>query len=132
MLKDSKKLGIRVSVLAITIFLLNLLAMEFHWYFSVWYFDIIMHFLGGFFVCLALIWLWKKDGISKKDSVLLIVGVFLIGILWELFEIYINEFITGNNLDVPDTITDMIMDLIGGIFAIGYFSKKFIPKALKN
>lgn len=120
---DSKKLLIRLLSLIFLIFLLNYLAMRFYWYSSIWYFDMPMHFLGGLWLGLALIWFLKIKDISLKSIFYLILGVLLIGVLWEVFEIIIDRTITGNLFNTLDTISDIFFDLAGGTFAIFYFIK---------
>lgn len=123
---DSKKLLIRLLSLIFLIFLLNYLAMRFYWYSSIWYFDMPMHFLGGLWLGLALIWFFKIKDISLKSIFYLILGVLLIGVLWEVFEIIIDKIITGNLFNTLDTISDIFFDLAGGTFAIFYFIKRIM------
>ena len=94
---DKKKLFIRLSTLIIFIFILNLIANKFYWYSSIWYFDMIMHFVGGFWLGLSFLWLFPIKEITFKKIVEIILGILLIGILWEVYEIVVNEFlkITG-------------------------------------
>ena len=95
---DSRNLLIRLVTLIFLIFLLNYLAMKFYWYSSIWYFDMPMHFLGGLWLGLALIWFFKIKEISWKVILEIILGVLLIGVFWEAFEIIIDKTITGNLL----------------------------------
>lgn len=97
--------------------------MRFYWYSSIWYFDMPMHFLGGLWLGLALLWFFKIKDISLKSIFYLILGVLLIGVLWEVFEVIIDEIITGNLFNTSDTISDIFFDLAGGTFAIFYFLK---------
>ena len=124
---NSKKLLIHSLFLIFFIFFLNYLAMKFYWYSSIWYFDMVMHFLGGIWLGLALIWFFKIGEISFKSIFYLILGVLLIGVLWEIFEIIIDETITGNSFNILDTISDILFDLAGGSLALLYFLKKTMP-----
>jgi len=85
-----------------------------------------MHFLGGFWLGLALIWLFSVKELSFKIIFKIILGVFFIGILWELFEISIDKTITQNPFNILDTISDMCFDLAGGAFSIIYFFKRIV------
>jgi len=120
---DRKKLFKRLSLLVVSIFLANFLAMQFHWYSSMWYFDILMHFLGGLWVGLFVFWLLKIKDISFSSVSKILFGVLIIGALWEIFEIVVNNLIAKNTFNVTDTVTDLIMDMIGGVVSIFYFSK---------
>ncbi|MEK7104648.1 MAG: hypothetical protein AAB868_01240 [Patescibacteria group bacterium] len=123
---DSRNLLIRLVTLIFLIFLLNYLAMKFYWYSSIWYFDMPMHFLGGLWLGLALIWFFKIKEISWKVILEIILGVLLIGVFWEAFEIIIDKTITGNLFNVLDTISDIFFDLAGGTFALLYFLKRIM------
>jgi len=100
--------------------------MQFHWYLSIWYFDMPMHFLGGLWLGLTFIWILKVKEISLSSIIKISVFVFFVGILWELFEIIINETITGDSFDTLDTISDLSFDLTGGFIAMLYFIKRIM------
>ena len=123
---DSRKFLIRLLLLIFFIFLLNYLAMNFYWYSSIWYFDMLMHFLGGFWLGLTFIWFFKIEKISSKTIFKIILEVLLISILWEVFEVVLDKNITGNIFNVLDTVSDILFDIAGGFFAILYFLKKIM------
>jgi hypothetical protein len=56
-------------------------------------------------------------------SVSVILTVLVIGLGWELWEIFVG--LTNVLKDKNDTILDLIMDLIGGSFAIFYYYFKY-------
>jgi len=85
-----------------------------------------MHFLGGIWLGLAFIWLFKIEKISFKLILKIILGVLLISILWEVFEIILDKNITGNSFNTLDTISDISFDLAGGFFAVLYFLRKIM------
>ena len=124
---DSKIFLVRTFLLIFLIFILNCLAMKFYWYSSIWYFDMIMHFLGGFWVSLAIIWFFHVKDVSLKLIFKIILGVLLIGFLWEVFEVVIDEIFSKNSFNVLDTISDIFLDLSGGCLAVLYFTKKIMP-----
>lgn len=107
----------------ILLFLVNFWATKFHWYFSVWYFDMPMHFWGGFSVGLMVVWLFLKRNIvfSVKSILWLLFLVFVVGFLWEIFEVIFNNMIAGTSFDLLDTISDLFFDLLGGICAFLFF-----------
>ncbi|MEK7113605.1 MAG: hypothetical protein AAB873_02130 [Patescibacteria group bacterium] len=123
---DRKKLLKRISFLVFSIFLVNLMAMQFHWYSSMWYFDIIMHFMGGFWVGLFAFWLFKLENVSRSSIAKVIIFVLSVGLLWEVFEIVVNELTAENPLDVVDIISDLIFDTAGGLVSVYYFSKRIL------
>ena len=125
----SRKFLVRLICLIFLIFILNYLAMKFYWYSSMWYFDMPMHFLGGIWLALALSWFFKIKEISLSLVIKIIFGVLIIGVLWEIFEIIVNNYTTQNPFNLLDTLSDIFFDLSGGCFAILYFLKKIMPIA---
>jgi VanZ family protein len=123
---DPKKLLVRLLILVFSIFVLNYLAMEFHWYSSVWYFDMSMHFLGGLWLGLISIYLFSLENTSFHSILKIFFMVLFIGIGWEIFEILIDKFITQNSFNFADTISDLFFDFIGGFFALLYLLKKIM------
>lgn len=107
------------------VFLLDFLAKQFHWYFSVWYFDMLMHFLGGFWVALFFLYVFYDRNPFLKKLLVVILGVLFIGILWEFFEIYLNV-ISGEFFSISDTLSDIFFDLSGGLCAILYIWKRLL------
>jgi|SRR3989344_7693424 len=102
------------------IFIVNLLANKFHWYYSFWYFDIIMHFLGGFWLGFGTIYLL---GIHRSIVNILLFVLFL-GLGWEVFEFLFNNIIAQNIFDMADSLSDIFFDTIGGLCAILYLWKR--------
>lgn len=130
---DRKKLFKILFYLVFLIFILNLLAEKFHWYLSIWYFDMTMHFLGGFWLGLFFIWLF---GLSTNPSLHLIIkilsGVLLIGIFWEFFELLFVNHVAQHPFSFLDTLSDMCFDLAGGLGAIFYIWKFIMPTSLNT
>ena len=102
---------------------------------SMRYYDSILHFLGGagigFFLC-GFVASYRRRFIDSFTSLLaqpravIIWGVFIAGIVWELFEIVYN--ITGyplwSKMYYVDTIKDIILDSFGGFLATLVILKK--------
>ena len=137
---DRKKLLKFLVYLMLLIFIANSLALKFYWYFSIWYFDMLMHFLGGLWEGLFFIWFFSivdfpflKLSPSVVDFKLIyktVSFVLLIGILWEFFEFFTNNYIGHDPFNILDTISDIFFDLAGGTFSIFYFFfyfKKITP-----
>ena len=95
-----------------------------HW--SLWWVDIVLHFLGG--MCVALFVLWissakldlKKWPLSKILFITL-AGAIFVGILWEIYELFFGlTFLSDGMRYFSDTASDLIMDFVGGIFGFLY------------
>lgn len=126
---ERKSLLNKVCALIIFIFILNLLANKFYWYVSISYFDMIMHALGGFWLALAIIFVFKIENFNKKNLLKILFWVLIVGGLWELFEFGVREIVWKNPLDTPiDTLSDLVCDLFGGFMATIYYFRKNIFK----
>ncbi len=128
---NKEKLLKRMLFMVFFVFGLNSLAMKFYWYSMIWWFDMPMHFLGGFFVGLAWMFVFlPKDftyqGGWGKSIFKIILGVLLIGVLWEIFEILVDKTISQNPFNTLDTISDICFDVAGGFTAIFYFLKRIM------
>ena len=125
-----------LSLIAGLIFLiasLHLAATLFSLYWTLWWFDIILHLLGGIFAGLLVLWLRFFSGYigtspvppGKKLIPLVVLGVVGIGVGWEVF-----ERLLGHTWSVEgywlDTTVDIVLDLLGGMLALGYFTRRFI------
>lgn len=113
-----------------------LLGFKYNFYRFDW-FDISLHFLGGLGVYLILYPYFRKglaDMLWLEQTILLVGTTALVGIIWEFAE-YSFTAIPGiiplpwDGLsfigDLPDTLTDLSMDILGALFAsILHFIRK--------
>ena len=106
------------------IFVLDLVGVSLYWDYSTWWFDMVLHFFGGFWVGLFFIYVFYIRKQILKPFFHIIIFVLLIGILWELFEFYANNYIGKSPFDIIDTLSDIFFDLSGGLCAILYLWKK--------
>jgi hypothetical protein len=118
--------------LFIVIFIAHFGAVLNSWYWTFPWYDMPMHFLGGFWVAVVFAYLNLKFGFGifkeKKfllNLILIISFVALIGVFWEFFEFFSDFF--QNSMDISkmaqlgtaDTMGDLFFDLLGGtVFAI--------------
>ena len=95
-------------------------------FYDFWYFDKILHFLGGFGVYLAVKQYFGKTikNASWFDSALLLVSLSVfVGVLWEFAEFALaNLWLTRPGEveligDLRDTIDDLAMDTLGAVIA---------------
>ncbi|HTE48724.1 MAG TPA: hypothetical protein VK675_02365 [Candidatus Paceibacterota bacterium] len=123
---DSKKLVKRLIYLILFILIVNFFANEFSWYYLVWNLDMIMHFQGGIWAGLAIIYLFPPKAYSIDSVLKILLAVFFIGVGWEVFEILVNETIARNPFNSLDTMSDIFFDLSGGATAVLYFFKRIM------
>lgn len=127
---DQKKLLKWIIGVMFLMFLANNLAWKFHWYYTIWWFDVLMHFSGGFWVSLFFLYVFGGKYSTFKNFIVVISSVLVVGILWEFFEAYLNV-LSLDSFDWGDTSSDVFLDLFGGSVAILYFHKK-IMKPVQN
>ena len=123
---QKKDLSMRVGSLVIFIFFVNYLAMKFYWYSSIWWFDMPMHFLGGLWLGLVFIWLFWGQEFDARLILKILAGVLVIGVLWEIFEVIVNNLTIKDTFNTLDTLSDIFFDLAGGTFAVLYFLKRIL------
>ncbi len=103
----------------------------FHW--TIWWYDVVLHFSSGFSVGMAFMifffFLFSKSYTSKRELLLLsFFFVLTVGTLWEIFELYVGYTSLSDGIFyVRDTTSDFIADLSGGLMGTIY-SFKFFPQ----
>lgn len=113
-----------------------------HWYWTIWWFDIPMHFSGGLWLAMIFFYLTnprlKIASYQWPFTFIFVLGfVALGGVSWELAEFLYDVFISSRGyfgvaqLGAVDTVGDLFFDLCGGaaLFFLYYF---FIQKFRKN
>ena len=91
--------------------------MKFHWYYSLPWFDILMHFLGGIWLGATVFYF------SPGTSFIKTLGIVLaFGILWEIFELFPHQYLERDPFNFSDSSSDIFFALLGGLF-IFYFVK---------
>jgi len=106
----------------------------FGWYYAVFWFDILMHIIGGIFIGALFVYLFRvRRNFLKTESVLtfIILGAgftVLVGVLWEFYEFFMDVVIFKQYslLNTPgeihfDTLKDLFNDIVGGAIAVSFF-----------
>ncbi len=128
----------RAFFFLVLIFLINAPGLYFQWYIDFWWFDVVLHFLGGFFMAMFL-GAYLKEHIfvsAKIKSTLIIVGAAMFaGVTWEFAEYIANQTLVDpfyNYLgikayfmgDLADTVNDLMMDMLGSFtYALAFLSR---------
>jgi hypothetical protein len=117
---SNRRLIYIVFGLTLLIALLHHSALAFFLYFKYWWFDIVVHFLGGLLVGTIIYWLLsytsKFTSYFRNPSLLLVVLIVLVvGGSWEIFELYAGVLIEENY--EFDTSVDLVMDALGAAAA---------------
>jgi uncharacterized membrane protein YjdF len=117
---EKKNLFKYSASLIFVIFVLHFLATNFYWYYSMWYFDMFMHFLGGLWLGFVFLWFFGKNNLNLSLIFKIIFGILIVGIGWEIFEFYFVNYVAENSFDRLDTLSDIFFDLFGGLSAVIY------------
>ncbi|MEX0932373.1 MAG: hypothetical protein WDZ61_00565 [Parcubacteria group bacterium] len=105
--------------------ILHFSAIFFYFYWTLWWFDTMMHFLGGLSIGMFIIWVSSKAGFlgvgipprGRAMTVVLIL-IAVIGVGWEVFEYIFNIAKSTEDSYVLDTIADLVADMVGGFTAV--------------
>lgn len=119
---------VSIFVVGLLVVVLHLLALEHDYYFHFFWFDIMMHTLGGFLAGLAGYYgLTKLSGgrLPRENRYLLLIDVILfvliVGLLWETFELLFELTLDDRMLYIKDTALDFVMNTVGAVVAFYYF-----------
>lgn len=99
-----------------TLAVLHNIAIHLYLYWSVWWFDIPMHFFGGVIVALGFftlrdLKLFPNNWLRPVPILLLVLAVAGI---WEFYEVFIGIPMLEDY--IFDTSLDLVMGLLGGVF----------------
>jgi hypothetical protein len=118
------KLFKNAFILLVIVGFLNFMAVKFYLYWSIWWMDMVVHFLAGVCVGLAILLFFQEDYYVQnklKAILFVILGAFFIGILWEIYELIFGITSLSDGIHyVTDTVSDLIMDIVGGFFGSLY------------
>lgn len=118
---------------------LNLLALSQRFYSTLPWFDILLHFLGGFWVAGLFFLIFNSRRLQVKNfSLTLILAlsfIALVGVVWEFAEFtFLNSLMANifKGLDtrgtLDDTIADLAFDFFGGLAFLIIYRFKFLEK----
>lgn len=108
------------GVLALT-GILNILGTALYLYWTVIWFDMIMHFLGGLFVSLFFFSLFSffRSGFSYGEKLVLgLLFSVLVGLVWEYYELIVGVTDLREVGYWSDTGMDIVMDTLGALVGI--------------
>jgi hypothetical protein len=126
-----------ILVLSLVLAMLNSYAQANFLYFRFWWFDIVMHFLGGLDVGLMSIWAYTYfvstycDQRKARLFLVTVLATLTIGVGWEAFESFVGIYLTEAHI-VSDTLMDLCMDALGAVAAYGFFVLVEIPQKIHN
>jgi glycopeptide antibiotics resistance protein len=104
--------------IGVQLFIIHAIATTLQLYWTVWWLDIVMHFLGG--VWLVFVWrtltdlTWLKERYWNRGMIFAF--TLFIMILWEYFGIYVEQGFKDGF--VSDTIGDIMFGVCGVVFGV--------------
>ena len=115
-----------IIILSFIVAVAHVVALNFYFYWTFWWFDLSVHFLGGLWVALTSLWIYlfihsEKELGRRKTFFIVFTAIIVVGGLWEAFE-YFAGISPGDNF-IMDTTTDILMDLLGASAGLLYFRK---------
>ena|SRR3989338_4468853 len=122
------KLTKHLAYLIVLVFIVNTAALEFYWYYAIWWFDMPVHFLGGLAAGLLWMLLWPmptEAELGFRRILLVLLGVLIIGAGWEIYEVVVNIYTAHHPFNLEDMLADICFDLAGGITSL-FYRYKFI------
>lgn len=121
---ERKKLSKVLVYLIFIITVAHFIATKLSWYSLIWWFDMPMHFSGGLFLGFVFLYLSKAYKLSFNFFFKTIAFVFILGVSWEIFELYFVNRVAAYPFDPVDTLSDLFFDLFGGLVSFSYFFKR--------
>jgi uncharacterized BrkB/YihY/UPF0761 family membrane protein len=108
-------------VVAFSVLKLHEVAMANFYYWIFWWYDIMMHTLGGFLIGGIVVWgyhrFFERTRLSNRELLVLVVsGAVIVGSLWEILEYFSGIYAQIPNV-VLDTIKDLCDDALGAALA---------------
>ncbi|MEY4602479.1 MAG: hypothetical protein RL292_420 [Candidatus Parcubacteria bacterium] len=100
---------------------MNAIAYKLYLFWTVVWFDMVMHFLGGLFVSLFFFSILSllKSGLSYTEKLVLgIIFSVLVGLVWEYYELIIKVTDLADVGYWPDTGMDIVMDTLGALIGV--------------
>ncbi len=117
----------------VVLFVWNHIGVERDLYYYISWYDIVSHFLGGVIVGFGGLWFLSlfpsTRAYMQKPTGLFLSAlgcILFVGIIWEIFEVYIGVVDLMHKADAIDTLYDMVFDTAGTMLAtaIIYIQKK--------
>lgn len=123
-----KRLFNRAAIAVFGTFLFNTLGVYLALYWIIWWYDIPMHFFGGLFTGLLVVYIllsYKKTAYIQTFKIILfsLLLTFLITILWEFYEYFIKTILAGEKFDLIDSSSDILFGMIGALQAIFIYKR---------
>lgn len=126
MIKSARSYEVAVFLIFLLIAGLHALGFAYSLYYHLWWYDVIMHLLGGFAIALLAgylffmrEWRWKRD--MRDLFTITLSSILIVGTAWEVFEYFVDTYLTLREYGLADTGWDYMNDVIGALVGALYF-----------
>ena len=111
--------------LSVLLWALNFIALDLYLYWTIGWYDIMMHFLGGLTIGALVVWFLNLGDRSLRSFLMIFLYTMIVGIGYEIFE-YVNGITFSTQKYPVDTALDLGMDAVGA--TVAYLIAKQILK----
>ncbi len=119
-------------VLLVILFVWNHIGVSRELYYHIVWYDIVAHFLGGVTVGFGGLWCMSLFAKTRayiqtgRGLFFSTLGIILfVGIVWEIFEVWIGVVDLSQRADIIDTLSDLVFDTAGSMLAaLTVYTKK--------
>jgi hypothetical protein len=131
--KIARRLLRDAFVLLVIVGVMDLVALKLDFFWTLHYYDSVVHFLAGICVGLGTVWFamstTKTEMTRRRVFTVTLVGAVIVGIVWEIFEVTNGiTFLADGIHYLTDTGSDLLMDVCGGLVA-GWYAWKIVSKS---
>jgi hypothetical protein len=111
---------------------INYAAIHLYLYWTVWWFDMVVHFSAGVCVGMASVLVYafyrKMTPSTAQAITTALIGALAIGVLWEFYELAFHITSLSDGMAyATDTSSDILMDLSGGLLG-GLYAHHVLAK----
>ena len=100
--------------------LLHKIGLEYSLYWSLWWFDVLLHILGGFSLGLLCAFF-----VSKRSIFLTLICLILLILAWEVFEVvFVIQTETNTITYITDTFQDVFLGFVSGLIALRFYYRQ--------
>lgn len=117
----------KLALFVFLVFILNTAGSFFSWYNLLPWYDNFMHFLGGAWLAMVSVWLLFRLTRNEAFPFFIFISLIFVGtILWEFLEYFVQHVTNapGALANIPDSISDVIFGMIGGVASLFFIRKK--------
>lgn len=121
-----------IFLMVIAIASMHIIAIIFHLYWSLWWFDKVTHFFWGFWVAMVFLsfsifknYINQSNKSYRRFLLISVVFSLVIGVFWEIFEFQAGVTSLQSSNFVFDTASDLLMDILGSIAGSMYVFSRY-------